>query len=172
MKQMDRYLVGLLLLLCPLAAMAGRKLLQRGEGMFTFSDPVASDIKPVEVHYYIPEEGDVADCPIVFVFQGNDRNYTYLMDAWGKEARKRHFIVLVPQFPMKHFPLHLYQEVGVMNKEHTRLTDRNKTTASMIDRMFEYVKSHTGTKRSDYEVYGHSAGGQFVQRFMMMHDSP
>ena len=166
------FIVLLAMLLLPCCTWAGDALWGRGEGMFVFHDPVASGIKPVEVHYYIPEEGDIKDCPIIFVFQGNDRDYTYLMDAWGKAAKERHFIVLVPQFPMKDFPLHLYQEVGAMDKQHAKLTPRDKTTASMIDRMFEYVKAHVPTHRKDYEIYGHSAGGQFVQRFMLVHDSP
>lgn len=172
MKRLNRLLLCLWGLLMPLVVWAGQEQLQRGEGKFTFQDPVDSDISPMDVYYYIPEKGEVADCPIIFVFQGNDRDYTYLLDAWGKAARERHFMVFIPQCPMSAFPLHLYQEVGVMNKAHTKLTDYDKTTASMVDRLFEYVKEHTSTQRKDYELYGHSAGGQFVQRFMLTHDSP
>ncbi len=172
MKRLNRLLICLWGLLMPLVVWAGQEQLQRGEGMFSFQNPVASGIKPVDVYYYIPEDGEVTDCPIIFVLQGNDRDYTYLLDAWGKEAKERHFMVFIPQCPMCDFPLHLYQEVGVMNKAHTKLTDYDKTTASMVDRLFEYVKAHTSTKRNDYELYGHSAGGQFVQRFMLTHDSP
>lgn len=170
MKQKIILWIALLLMPLGMAAQVGN--LERGEGMFTFQDPINTSLKPVDVHYYIPEEGDITQCPIIFVFQGNDRDYTYLMDAWGKEAKEKHFMVFVPQFPMADYPLYLYQEVGVMNKNHTALTPRDKTTASMIDRIFEYVKGHSSTLRNDYEIYGHSAGGQFVQRFMLFHESP
>lgn len=162
----------ILMLLFSHVSWAENVMLERGEGMFVFHDPVNSEIKPVEVHYCIPENVNVEDCPIIFVFQGNDRDYTYLLDAWGKVARERHFMVFIPQFPMKDFPLYLYQEVGAMNKDHTQVTSPEKTTASMVDRLFEYVKGHVKTHRNDYEIYGHSAGGQFVQRFMLTHDSP
>lgn len=171
MKQQFILWIALLLMPLGLSAQADH-LLERGEGMFTFQDPINPELKPVDVHYYIPEKGDVTQCPVIFVFQGNDRDYTYLMDAWGKEAKEKHFMLFVPQFPMDDYPLYLYQEVGVMNKKHTELTPRDKTTASMIDRIFEYVKGHTSTLRGDYEIYGHSAGGQFIQRFMLYHESP
>ena len=156
----------------PKADIVGDGCFRRGEGMFEFQDSVFPMVKPLEVHYYIPDNVDVKKCPIIFIFQGNDRNYTYLIDAWGQVAKDRKFIAIVPQFPMQDFPLYLYQEVGIMNKEHTELMPQEKTTASMIDRLFLYVKKHIASRRNDYKMYGHSAGGQFVQRFMMMHDSP
>lgn len=104
------------MLIMSLSAKADNKQLERGEGMFTFQDPENKDLKPVDVHYYIPEDGNITTCPIIFVFQGNDRDYTYLMDTWGKDAKDKHYMVFIPQFNMKDYPLHLYQEVGVMDK--------------------------------------------------------
>ena len=75
------------MLIMSLSAKADNKQLERGEGMFTFQDPENKDLKPVDVHYYIPEDGNITTCPIIFVFQGNDRDYTYLMDTWGKDAK-------------------------------------------------------------------------------------
>ena len=172
MKTKVFLLISLTMLIMSLSAKADNKQLERGEGMFTFQDPENKDLKPVDVHYYIPEDGNITTCPIIFVFQGNDRDYTYLMDTWGKDAKDKHYMVFIPQFNMKDYPLHLYQEVGVMDKKHTVLTPKNKTTASMVDRIFEYIKGHTSTLRNDFQIYGHSAGGQFVQRFMLFHDSP
>ncbi len=172
MKTKVFLLISLTMLIMSLSTKADNKQLERGEGMFTFQDPENKDLKPVDVHYYIPEDGNITTCPIIFVFQGNDRDYTYLMDTWGKDAKDKHYMVFIPQFNMKDYPLHLYQEVGVMDKKHTVLTPKNKTTASMVDRIFEYIKGHTSTLRNDFQIYGHSAGGQFVQRFMLFHDSP
>ena len=42
----------------------------------------------------------------------------------------------------------------------------------LVDKLFEYVRQFTGSMRKGYMIYGHSAGGQFVQRFMLFHDSP
>lgn len=37
----------------------------------------------------------------------------------------------------------------------------------LVDKLFEYVRQFTGSMRKGYMIYGHSAGGQFVQRFML-----
>ena len=41
----------------------------------------------------------------------------------------------------------------------------------LVDKLFEYVRQFSGSMRKGYMIYGHSAGGQFVQRFMLFHDS-
>lgn len=146
--------------------------LARGEGMFVYKDYQPFADRPVDVHYYIPEAGDLSRLPIVFVFEGGDRGYTYLLDAWKEEARKRRFMVFIPHFDLKAYPLCDYQEVGVMNRQHTVVKPVDELTPVLVDKIFEYIRSHTDTQRKGYSIYGHSAGGQFVQRFMLFHDSP
>lgn len=73
MKTKIFLLISLLSLIIPLSIKADNKLLERGEGMFTYQDPINLQLKPIDVHYYIPEDADITTCPIVFVFQGNDR---------------------------------------------------------------------------------------------------
>lgn len=142
-----------------------------GEGVFTYQSYSPFADRPVDVHYYIPQ-GDISHMPVVFVFEGADRGYTYLLKAWKKEAEKHRFMVFIPHFDLRAYPLSDYQEVGVMNTTYTRLQASDKQTPMLIDKMYEYVRRQTGSKRKGYMIYGHSAGGQFVQRFMLFHDSP
>ena len=63
------------------AGLRAASVIPVGEGKFTYKDyPPFSD-RPVDVHYYIPASGDVHRMPIVFVFEGADRGYTYLLKA-------------------------------------------------------------------------------------------
>ena len=59
-----------------------------------------------------------------------------------------------------------------MNAAHTVANAPEKITPVLVDKLFEYVRQFTGSMRKGYMIYGHSAGGQFVQRFMLFHDSP
>ncbi len=146
--------------------------LPAGEGMFVYDQYAPFADRPLEIHYYIPVHGERENMPIIFVFQGADRNYTYLLDAWKEEAEKRKFMVFVPQFEKEDYPLCDYQEVGVMDQQHTNYRKPEELTPVLIDKIFEYVRQCTGSQRDTYNIYGHSAGGQFVQRFMLFHDSP
>lgn len=159
------------LFLC--AALQAGNVLSAGQGMFTYKEYPPFAHRPVDVHYYIPSSGDVRRMPIVFVFEGGDRSYGYLLKAWQQEAEKHQFMVFIPHFDLNEYPLSDYQEVGVMNNNgNTVVRPVEEQTPALIDKIFEYVRQTSGSGRKGYMMYGHSAGGQFVQRFMLFHDSP
>lgn len=64
-----------------LGAVRAASVLPVGEGKFTYKDYPPFADRPVDVHYYIPASGDVRRMPIVFVFEGADRGFTYLLKA-------------------------------------------------------------------------------------------
>lgn len=169
-----RYNDWLLLLLFCLTVLPSlaQDMLHRGEGVFKYDAYAPFADRPVDVHYYIPLKGEQGDMPIIFVFQGADRGYKYLIEAWKKEAESKNFMVFVPQFDQDKFPNSDYQEVGIMDKQHLHLKPLKETTPPLIDKMFEFVQQHTLTRQKTYRIFGHSGGGQFVQRFMLFHDSP
>ena len=171
MKKLIIFYIGFLCI-C-LSAIAKQTLERpRGEHFFTYSQYPPFADRPVDVHYYIPSQGDIKQMPIVFVFEGGDRGYRYLLDGWKEEAERKGFMLFIPHFDLKSYPLADYQEVGVMNAAHTVANAPEKITPVLVDKLFEYVRQFTGSMRKGYMIYGHSAGGQFVQRFMLFHDSP
>jgi len=151
-------------------ALYAGNILSAGEGVFTYKEYPPFADRPVDVHYYIPSSGDVRRMPVVFVFEGGDRGYSYLLKAWRQEAEKNQFMVFIPHFDLKEYPLCDYQEVGVMNGN--ALCPTEELTPVLVDKLFEYIRQTSGSERKGYMMYGHSAGGQFVQRFMLFHDSP
>ncbi|WP_321333912.1 M14 family metallopeptidase [uncultured Bacteroides sp.] len=147
-------------------------ILSKGEGVLTYKEYTPFADRPVDVHYYIPPSGNMRQMPILFVFEGADRGYRYLLKAWKEEAEKKKFMIFIPHFDVKLYPLSDYQETGVLNEERTAVRAQSLQTPALIDKIFEYVKLHSGSERKTYMIYGHSAGGQFVQRFMLFYDSP
>lgn len=147
-------------------------VLSSGEGKFTYKDYPPFADRPVDVHYYIPASGDVHLMPVVFVFEGADRGYSYLLKTWKREAEKHKFMVFIPHFDLKEYPLCDYQAIGAIDNSNNTVRPVEKLTPALIDKMFEYIKENSGSRRKGYMIYGHSAGGQFVQRFMLFYDSP
>ena len=169
MKITYKLIVWLVLSLMPLSALA--KVDGPGEGMFTFTGYAPYADKPVDVHYYIPADADVSTMPILFVMQGADRNWNYLMKTWRQDAQKYRFIVVIPQFSKELYPLNEYQEIGVRTED-GRLNPQERTAAVLIDKIFEYFRDAIGGEQQHYSFYGHSAGGQFIHRALLLHDSP
>ena len=146
--------------------------LEKGQGSFIFDgyEPFAD--RPVDVQYYIPLTGDIATMPVIFVFEGADRGYDYLVEAWSASAEERGFIFVLPHFDGELYPLRDYQETGVIAADEKEINKTSLQTSALVDEIFKYFKEHAGAGASTYSVYGHSAGGQFVHRFMLFYDSP
>ena len=142
-----------------------------GEGVFTYADYAPYADKPIDVHYFIPSDGDAATMPILFVMQGADRGWTYLMKTWKQDAQKYRFIVVIPVFTKELYPVEEYQEMGVFAEDGT-LNAPERTAAILIDKLFERFRDDIGGRQLRYSFYGHSAGGQFVHRALLLHDSP
>lgn len=71
MKKLIIFYIGFLCI-C-LSAIAKQTLERpRGEHFFTYSQYPPFADRPVDVHYYIPSQGDIKQMPIVFVFEGGD----------------------------------------------------------------------------------------------------
>lgn len=146
--------------------------LPKGQGMFTFTDYAPFAGRPVDVHYYIPPGGDPVTMPVVFVLEGADRGYDYLLESWKKSAEARKFVLVLPHFDLSLYPLTDYQETGVLTPDRKNVKDPSLQTSALIDEIFKYLRKHTDIKSEKYTIYGHSAGGQFIQRFMLFYDSP
>lgn len=142
-----------------------------GSGKVTFADYPPMADRPVAIYYYIPSSGDPEKMPVVFVMHGADRNARGLLDYWKAAADTHRFMVFIPELKARDYPLRDYQEVGLWEKDSTLKAPLRRTPV-LIDRMFEYIRDRLGSTASGYTLYGHSAGGQFVQRFMLFHDSP
>lgn len=88
MKKLIIFYIGFLCI-C-LSAIAKQTLERpRGEHFFTYSQYPPFADRPVDVHYYIPSQGDIKQMPIVFVFEGGDRGYRYLWTVGKKKRRER-----------------------------------------------------------------------------------
>lgn len=169
MKPFRQFILILALLLLPLTGWA--RIQGPGEGVHTYTGYKPYAKMPVELHYFIPTDGDISTMPILMVLQGADRGWTYLMQTWRQEAQKYRFIVLIPVFTKEIFPLNEYQEMGVFDAK-GRLNKPRRTAAVLADKMFEWFRDEIGGQQQHYSLYGHSAGGQFVHRALLLHNSP
>lgn len=128
--------------------------------------PLAS--KPVKTYYFIPEEGDVKDMKVLFAMHGADRNGIYQVQNWKDVAEDKGVIVIAPLFTTALYPVLDYQYGGVSNSS-TGYVKRDKSlwTYNIIEALFDYFKEKTGNKSEKYDLWGHSAGGQFSHRMTL-----
>lgn len=134
-----------------------------GSASFTFADWAGPQIT---VWTHVPTGIDPASAPIAIILHGANRNPDDYRDAWADEAEKGGFIVVAPGFPASDFPgLNGYAAGGVLD-EAGQPRPRALWTFSVIEPLFDAVVAKLGGSQTQYTIYGHSAGSQFVHRFL------
>lgn len=117
------------------------------------------------VWYHRPA-GLPADAPVLFVIHGVGRNGEEYLNDWIEHADREKFLLVVPEFSKTEFPGEEAFNSGNLFDAAGHLLPRAQWSYSKIEPLFDAVKQRLGSTRSDYLIYGHSAGSQFVQRFL------
>jgi len=121
--------------------------------------------KHVKVWYYAAP-GLAADAPVVVVMHGVGRNGEDYLNDWAGAAAERHFLLIVPEFSKAEFPGDAGYNYGNTVDEAGKPLPREQWSFSMIEPVFDAALARTHHRSATYFLYGHSAGAQFVQRFL------
>ena len=140
--------------------------LESGIGSFIFHDARGNAAKPIEVWYY-KSENLKPDSPLLFVMHGSGRDSDRYLSEWIPYAEAYSFLLICPQFSRKDYPSSEMYHLGNTFTAKGAPVDKSKWTFSAIEHLFDYLKTITELKRDAYSIYGHSAGGQFVHRFIL-----
>ena len=138
---------------------AASKALPAGKTQFEFLDQRGDTARPVTVWMYVPADCD-NKCPLQFVMHGVKRNGEDYLDNWIEFAKTGKFIVLAPEFGRKYFPKDADYSLGRSTVE----ADPAKWGFAVPEHLFDELKTRYGFTAATYRMFGHSAGGQFVQR--------
>ncbi|GAA0713052.1 hypothetical protein GCM10009430_04250 [Aquimarina litoralis] len=123
---------------------------------------------------------------------GSGRNGDSYRDSWIEESEKYNILILSPNYPETAYPYEDYHLGGIVADVNTResitfikntnqvFLDEEKTSIQLnldnaswiyedFDRIFESaIKALNGSQRG-YDIFGHSAGGQILHRFAILH---
>lgn len=110
--------------------------------------------------------GLAPDAPVLFVIHGVGRNGEEYCQDWIELAEAKGFLLVVPEFSKKEFPGEEAFNSGNLFAADGRALPREQWSYGAIEPLFDAVRARFGNPRSDYLLYGHSAGAQFVQRFL------
>ncbi len=135
-------------------------VLPAGSGHFLFANDAVSPGRPVSVWYYKPASLD-SRVKVMIVMPGADRRGDQYRDQWIGHAEKHKLLVVVPEFADKYFSIDEYQFGNVTDPRREHWLFRT------IEHLFDDLRRRDGLAVGKYYLFGHSAGAQFVHRFML-----
>jgi pimeloyl-ACP methyl ester carboxylesterase len=127
-----------------------------------------SERKSVKVWTYKPESWNDKD-KIVFVMHGGGRNANDYLNAWVELANKNNLLIVAPEFENKFskYTTNDYQEGNLFSFFGTK-NPKSEWTYTVIENIFDHLKTVNSITNEQYDIFGHSAGGQFVHRMLLL----
>lgn len=158
---MQRTLILLLSLAFGSLTLSAAEPAAAGRGTFDFKR--GADV--LKVWYFRPA-ALAPDAPVLFVFHGVGRNADEYLDDWVEHAERKRFLLVVPEFSKAGFPGDAAYNSGNMFDPAGRPLPREQWSYTLVEPIFDALTARLGHRRKDYMIYGHSAGAQFVHRFV------
>jgi hypothetical protein len=121
---------------------------------------------PLRVKMFAPEDAG-PETKIIIVMHGASRDVPRYYRDWKALGEAMGFIVVVPEFSAANFEGSARYNLGhVFDPATGNLRPQESWTFSAIEPLFDDVVSRLEGAQETYMIYGHSAGSQFVHRFM------
>jgi poly(3-hydroxybutyrate) depolymerase len=137
-----------------------------GTGEITIDTGSAAHPVPMQVFYATPER-ITPRTRVVFVMHGAHRDASHYRDIWTPYAKQYGFIAVAPEFSQEQYPgVWHYQMGGVFDATGKR-EPPDTTAYAAIEKIFDAVRRKFRLNADTYDIFGHSAGGQFVHRMVL-----
>lgn len=133
-------------------------------GSFTFAPPGSTDQR-ITVWYDAPEE-NIDSARVLVVMPGRQRNGEQYRDEWAPYAQRHDALLIVPELSDEIYPGSAYNTGNLVDESGDPLP-RKDWAFSPIEPLFDAVIADTDNTSTGYLMYGHSAGAQFVHRFLL-----
>ena len=165
--------------------------INKGSGSFQIEGGLGHINDSITIYYHRPKNM-TSNSKILMVIPGAGRNGDSYRDSWVETSEKHSVLILSPSYPEKNYSYGDYHLGGIvkdlnLNKgvtfkknsnqvlmdedivEFNINTDASQWIYNDFDRIFKVAKNSIKSKQQKYDMFGHSAGGQILHRFVLMH---
>jgi poly(3-hydroxybutyrate) depolymerase len=142
-----------------------------GSGRLEVPEAAGATADPMPVWYHRPAAW-TPDGRVVAVMHGLRRDADRYRDDWRDLADRQGFLLLVPEFSQAKFPGVRFYNFGNLVDAEGRATPPEAWTYPALDRAVRAAMDQAGARRAGFALFGHSAGAQFVHRYMMLTGAP
>ena len=119
--------------------------------------------------FSLPKKID-KDTKILFIIHGNSRNADTYLNTWKDLANERNVILVAPEFTRENY--RNFNTLMMSKSNGDILKDKALYLDNSIEYFFNFFKSKYKLDTDTYKIYGHSAGAQFVHRYLLVTKEP
>lgn len=123
--------------------------------------------KPILVYIILPN--DIKNANVLFVMHGVERNSFDYIQAWKNFSVTNNYVCIAPTFNDTDWPSTRSYNLGNMFPNSTGTGTINPDSIwsfTQILKIHEQLIEELGISNQQYDIWGHSAGAQFVHRFI------
>ena len=140
--------------------------------------PAGTAEKPLDMRlWYARPQRITPDTPVVLVMHGGARDADNYRDSWGSYAERYNVLVVAPEVSQADFPTGWGYQTGNWVSPDSSSTDASKgrrnppeeSSFAAVDRAFDQLRERFGLNATDYDIWGHGSGAQFVTRMIMLY---
>jgi pimeloyl-ACP methyl ester carboxylesterase len=164
--------------------------IEEGSGSFNFLGGIGHENDTIKVHYHKPKNF-IADSKVLLVIPGAGRNADDYRDSWVEASEKHNILIISPSYSEQQYDFGDYHLGGIVKdldlrtgirmekgtnkvyidesiKRFSLQPDSKRWLYHDFDRLFDLVISSTGSSQKQYDIFGHSTGGQILHRFALL----
>jgi len=122
--------------------------------------------KPIVVYVIIPD--DIQNSDFIMVMHGTDRNSLDYSNAWKLYAKQNNCLIVAPTFSNVDWPKSNSYNLGNMfsSTNYIKINNDSLWTFTIVGKIHDELTDAFGMQKKTYDIWGHSAGAQFVHRMM------
>lgn len=136
-------------------------------GLFSIPEAAGMTPDPLRVFLHRPAAWQ-PDGRAIIVLHGQQRDADRYLAEWRPQAEAANLLLVAPEFSRAKFPTTASYNWGNVVAEDGTPNPPAAWIFGVIDRVWAAVRERTGATRPGYALFGHSAGAQFVHRYLLL----
>ena len=119
----------------------------------------------IDIFYSSPKSIN-ANTKLLFLMHGGSRAAEKYINDWISLSKDRNVVLVAPEFSKKYYPEYAFL---MMSKENGKsLNDESLYINNSLGLLFDFFKAKLKLSTSNYRLYGHSGGSQFVHSYLLL----
>ena len=119
----------------------------------------------INIFYSSPKSIN-ANTKLLFLMHGGSRAAEKYINDWISFSKDRNVVLVAPEFSKKYYPEYAFLMMSMENGK--SLNDESLYINNSLGLLFDFFKAKLKLSTSNYRLYGHSGGSQFVHRYLLL----